>query len=289
MDGAPGARVVVLGAMLVLCPSSAWSQPTVDRDRDGGPKLSSRAVLVIDNRTDKVLLSRNASAVRSIASLTKLQAALVLLDRGLKLGEGTVITRDDWKVALDGCRTRLELKWTYRNLDLLHAALMSSDNRAVSALARASGLNANGLVQAMNERARRVGLKQTHFVGPVGIEPGNVSTATEIARIVREASRSKVLRGIMGKAEYQVKPMRGYLKVQYRNSNPLVGTKGLAFIASKTGYNHSAGYCLATAVKVPDLGNITVVLLGAKQKADRSIDMNRILRWLRAGGRQRRV
>ena len=97
-------------------------------------------MLVLDNRTDKVLLSRNAGQSHSIASLTKLQAALVFLDRGLKLEQGTVINRDDWKVALDGCRTRLELKWTYRNLDLLHAALMSSDNRAVSALARATGL-----------------------------------------------------------------------------------------------------------------------------------------------------
>lgn len=246
-------------------------------------------MLVIDNRTDKVLLSRNANEVRSLASLTKLQAALVFLDRNLKLDEGTVINRDDWKVALDGCRTRLELKWTYRNSDLLHAALMSSDNRAISALGRATGLSANGLVQAMNERARRQGLRQTHFVGPAGIEAGNVSTATEIARIVREASRQKVLRAIMGKPEHLVKPMRGYLKVHYRNSNPLVGTKGIAFLASKTGYNHAAGYCLASVAKVHDLGTLTVVLLGCKRKADRSLDMLRILRWLRAGGRQRRV
>jgi D-alanyl-D-alanine endopeptidase (penicillin-binding protein 7) len=244
---------------------------------------------VLDNKTGKVLLSRNADQVRSIASLTKLQAALVFMDRGLALEKGTVINRDDWKVALDGCRTRLELKWTYRNLDLLHAALMSSDNRAVSALGRAAGLSSNGLVQAMNERARRVGLKHTQFVGPVGIEPGNVSTATEVGRIVREASQSKVLRSIMNKAEYQVKPVRGYLKVHYRNSNPLVGTKGLTFLASKTGYNTKAGYCLASVASTQDLGSLTVVLLGCKRKPERGIDLLRILRWLRAGGRQKRV
>jgi serine-type D-Ala-D-Ala endopeptidase (penicillin-binding protein 7) len=236
-----------------------------------------------------MLLGRNAQEVRSIASLTKLMAALVYLDRGLKLEEGTVVNRDDWKVALDGCRTRLELKWTYRNLDLLHAAMMASDNRAISALARAVGLTPNGLVQAMNERARRMGLTHTQFVGPAGIEIGNVSTAWEMSRIVREASRHRVLRTIMGKSEYQVKPMRGYLKVWYRNTNPLVGEKGISFHASKTGYNHRAGYCLASVASVHDLGDLTIVLLGCKHKADRIVEMRKILRWLRAGGRQKAV
>jgi D-alanyl-D-alanine endopeptidase (penicillin-binding protein 7) len=261
----------------------------VERDRDGGPKLSARAVLVLDNKSGKVLLARNAEQVRSIASLTKVMAALVFLDRGLKLEKGTEINRDDWKVALDGCRTRLELKWTYKNLDLLHAALMASDNRAVSALGRAVGLSSNGLVQAMNERARRMGLKKTQFVGPVGIEPGNVSTASEVAKIMREASRDRHLRSVMGKAEYQVKPLRGYLKHYYRNSNTLVGSKGLGFQASKTGYNHKAGYCLANVVSAGDVGSLTVVLLGCKRKPERTIDLLRILRWLRAGGRQKAV
>jgi len=275
---------VLLGGLV----SSSSAAADLEKDRDGGPKLSAKAVLVLDGN-GKPLLARRADEVRSIASLTKVQAALVMLDRGLKLDAGTVISRDDWKVALDGCRTRLELKWTYRNLDLLHAALMSSDNRAVSALGRAVGLQANGLVQAMNERARKVGLKSTHFIGPVGIEPGNVSTAWEVSKIVREASKHRALRSIMGKAEYQVKPMKGYLKVVYRNSNPLVGNKGMSFLASKTGYNHAAGYCLATVLQVRDLGGLTIVLLGAKHKADRPNDMTRILRWLRAGGRQKRV
>lgn len=278
----------MLCLLLLSAAGRAGAEP-VERDRDGGPKLSARAVLVIDNKTGRTLLARNADQVRSIASLTKVMGALVFLDRGLKLDKGTEINRDDWKVALDGCRTRLELKWTYRNQDLLHAALMASDNRAVSALGRAVGLSSNGLVQAMNERARKMGLKKTQFVGPVGIEPGNVSTAAEVAKIIREASRERTLRSIMGKAEYQVKPLRGYLKHFYRNSNTLVGTKGIGFQASKTGYNHKAGYCLASVVNVGDVGNLTVVLLGCKRKPERTIDLNRILRWLRAGGRQKTV
>ncbi len=287
----PAARTAAGGllCLLLLAAAARAGAEPVERDRDGGPKLSARAVLVIDNKTGKTLLARNAEQVRSIASLTKVMGALVFLDRGLKLDKGTEINRDDWKVALDGCRTRLELKWTYKNLDLLHAAMMASDNRAVSALGRAVGLSSNGLVQAMNEKARKLGLKHTQFVGPVGIEPGNVSTASEVAKLVREASRDKTLRLVMGKAEHQVKPLKGYLKVVYRNSNTLVGTKGLSFQASKTGYNHKAGYCLASVLSVGDLGSLTVVLLGCKRKPERTIDLNRILRWLRAGGRQKAV
>jgi D-alanyl-D-alanine endopeptidase (penicillin-binding protein 7) len=278
--------------MMAVLLTSVWTWPStalsVPLDKDGGPKLSAKAVLVLHNKTGKVLLARRATEVRSIASLTKLQAALVFIGRGLKLDKGTVINRDDWKVALQGCRTRLELKWTYSNRDLLHAALMSSDNRAISALGRAVGLHANALVQAMNEKARKMGLRKTRFRGPVGIDPGNQSTAWEIARIVRAASKERSLSQVMGKKEHWVKPMKGYLKHFYRNTNPLVGArKDVVFLASKTGYNSKAGYCVASVAKASGVGTITIVLLGCKRKADRPRDTKRIIRWLRSGGQQK--
>ena len=274
-------------SLVLLAPSAASARPLA---KDGGPQLSAQAVLVLKNKTGKALLARQATDVRSVASLTKLMAALVFIDRGLKLDKGTAISREDWKVALKGCRTRLELNWTYRNRDLLHAALMASDNRAVSALGRAVGLHANALVQAMNERARRMGLRKTHFKGPVGIDVGNKSTTWEMSRIVREAARTKALSQIMAKKIHQVKPMKGYLKVYYRNTNPLVGTyPGVHFTASKTGYNHAAGYSLAAVANVRGFGELTFVLLGCKRKADRAKDMKKIIRWLRMGGRQKNI
>ena len=281
-------RLITTSVLLALLIPGAVGARSLARD--GGPRLSAQAVLVLKNKTGKALLARNATEVRSIASLTKLMAALVFIDRGLKLDKGTVITREDWKVALKGCRTRLELKWTYSNRDLLHAALMASDNRAVSALGRAVGLHANALVQAMNERARRMGLRKTHFKGPVGIDVGNKSTTWEMSRIVREASRTKALNRIMSKNLHRVKPMKGYLKVYYRNTNPLVGKlPGVHFTASKTGYNHAAGYSLAAVAKVRGFGELTFVLLGCKRKVDRVTDMKKIIRWLRSGGRQKSI
>ncbi|MBW2732135.1 MAG: D-alanyl-D-alanine carboxypeptidase [Deltaproteobacteria bacterium] len=253
-----------------------------------GPKLSAKAALVIHNASGKVLFAKSATTSRPIASLTKLQVALVVRRRGLALQKGTVLTRVDHQVALRGARTRLELKWKYRNLDLLHASLMASDNRATSALGRSVGLNANALVQAMNELARIQGLKKTTFRGPVGLDYGNKSTCWEVARIVRQASKDPVLRKVMGKSEYLLKPMIGYIKVRYRNTNPRVGKKAsMKFLASKTGFNDKAGYCLAAVVKLPRLGEVTYVLLGSKSKWLRVVDQGKLLSFIRSQGETR--
>lgn len=257
--------------------------PTVAPDpREVGLALDARALLVLQAANGKVLLARQPHALRAIASLTKLAAALVVRRQGLRLQAGTTIDRADWQVALGGARTRLELNWTYRNLDLLHAALLSSDNRAVSALGRAVGLDAKGLVRGMNALAQELELRRTRFAGPVGIDPGNVSTAWEVARLVLAASRDPVLRDVMRKAEYRVTPLRGYLSNHYRNTNPLVGQRaGEPFLASKTGFNAEAGYCLAAVVELRGLGPVAIVVLGAKSKARRVRDLETLLRWLR--------
>jgi D-alanyl-D-alanine endopeptidase (penicillin-binding protein 7) len=273
-----------LGVVICL----ALASPAAALAKKDSPQLTAKAVLVLETSTGKALLARNASEVRPIASLTKLMAALVVRRRGIELDRGTVINREDWKVALEGCRTRLELNWTYSNRDLLHAALMSSDNRAVSALGRAVKLHANGLVQAMNEQARRLGLKKTEFRGPVGIDPKNVSTPWEMARIVRAASKDKTLSEIMGKREHMIKPMRGYLKHYYRNTNPLVQkTKGVKFLATKTGYNSKADYCLAAVAEFKGRGVVTIVILGSKSKYARARDLRRIIHWVKGGARKK--
>ena len=131
-----------------------------------------------------------------------------------------------------------------------------------------------------------MGLTHTRFRGPVGIEHDNQSTAREMARIVRQASKDEVLSAIMRKAQWRVKPLRGYLAINYRNTNPLVGrTRPARFIASKTGFNDAAGYCLAAVAEFPQLGPVTLVLLGSKSKAWRVRDAQAILEWVAKHGR----
>jgi len=263
-------------------PAAVSSAPASPRD-DGGPVLSARAVLALQLSSGAVLLGRRIHERRSIASLTKVAATLVIRRHGLRPQAGTVIDRADWQVALGGARTRLELNWTYRNLDLLHAALLSSDNRAVSALGRAVGLDAKGLVRGMNALSQELGLRQTHFASPVGIDPRDVSTAWEVGRLIVAASRDPVLSAVMRQAEHRVTPLRGYLSLHYRNTNPLVGQRpGLRFLASKTGFNTEAGYCLAVVVELRALGPVAFVLLGAKSKAWRVRDLETLIRWVSA-------
>jgi D-alanyl-D-alanine endopeptidase (penicillin-binding protein 7) len=249
------------------------------------PQLRAHAVLALHSDSGTVLLSRNATEQRAIASLTKLVAALVVREKGLPLDGAMTLNRADYRVALGGARTRLELEWSYHNRDLLRAALMSSDNRAVSALGRAVNLDAEALVAAMNAYVRGMGLERTRFEGPVGLHHGNRSTAWELARIARRASKDPVLREVMSTPEYRVRPKRGYLSVHYRNTNPFVGnTKAGAFIASKTGYNAVAGYCIAAVIAMPRLGPVSIVLLGSKSKYGRVDDLRRVLRWLQRHG-----
>jgi len=274
-------RVRVWGVAVLLVGGLVAS---VDRAEGGSDPLSvltAKSVLVLDNPSGKVLYARNAGEVRSIASLTKLMAALVFRQRGLALRKGTRINRQDYKVALGGSRTRLELKWTYRNRDLLHAALMASDNRAVSALGRAVRLDARGLVREMNALAKRMDLNRTHFRGPVGLHYGNVSTAWDLSRIVRRAAKDPVLRKVMGTSTYTVRPMRGYINVHYRNTDPFVGASSrLHFRATKTGFNRRAGYCIAVVVDIRGHGPVTVVLLGSRSAIARVEDLRKVFRWL---------
>src|SRR5439155_8704612 len=122
------------------------------------------------------LVMKNADEVRPIASISKLMAALVVLDAKIDFEAITQITDSDRQIANGGARSRLNVGQSFTNRDLLHAALMASDNRAVPALGRAVGLNPRDLVGAMNAKAKELGMKSTRFEDPVGLNPGNSST-----------------------------------------------------------------------------------------------------------------
>lgn len=249
------------------------------------PELSATSALVLHHRSGRVLWARNATQVRSIASLTKIVAALVVRARGLDLKRATRIERADHLVGLGGCRTRLQLRWTYRNHDLLRAALMASDNRAVSALGRSVELDARGLVGAMNAFVRRHGLRKTRFGNPVGITPDNVSTAWEMAQLIRLASQDPVLSRVMSTRSYRVEPVKGRGAILYSNTNTLLGQlAGVRFRASKTGYNRSAGYCFAATADIRGLGQTSIVSLGSRSKNRRIMDAASLLRWARRHG-----
>ncbi|MBN2723736.1 MAG: D-alanyl-D-alanine carboxypeptidase [Deltaproteobacteria bacterium] len=232
---------------------------TYSKKRSERPVAQAYVVMTLDG---KVLKSRNGDSVRSIASLSKMMATLVILDEGLLLNKKTMMTDYDWKVAKGGCRTRLKRNKSYTNRDLLHAAILGSDNRAIPALGRSVGLNAQVLTSKMNSKAKNMGLKHTIFKDPTGINPGNVSTAKEIVQILKAAYNNKVLSKIMSTPSYTVK-VKGLRSIIYNNTNILTRYRKYGIGAGKTGFNSKAGYCLATIVKEKNKNPIAYVILGS--------------------------
>lgn len=269
-----------LGLLLAV---TLWSDPVSARRRR--PKIRSKAVLLVSFDGRKVLHQRHAGQVRSIASLSKLMAALVVMDHKLKLDAITTISSVDVQVGSGGCRTRLLKGMKVRNKDLLHAALLASDNRAISALGRAVGLTPKRLVAAMNARARKMKLTRTRFLDPVGINHGNVSTAYEVAKILRQAVLNPVLQKVMRTRNYFFHPIWPKRRsINYHNTNALVHRLRFPVYGGKTGFNNKAGYCFASAMRLPGVGPVLAVFLGSSSKTRRFADFYSLLDQLKRRG-----
>ncbi len=247
--------------------------------RHPGPE----AYVVREVGSRRVLLGRGVHRVHAIASLTKLMAVLVVVERHLNLRGVTRLERIDLKTAAGGARTRLLLGARYRNQDLLHAALLASDNAAVSALGRAVGLSPEALTAAMNRRARLMGLRHTRFLDPVGIDHGNVSTAWEVSFVLEAAIANPVLRRVMVTPEHYVQavwPRRHH--INYLSTNLLLFRRRWRVVGGKTGFNSAAGYCFAGAVKLTGFGRpLLGVVLGSRGKLRRFQDFAELIAQVR--------
>jgi|JI10StandDraft_1071094.scaffolds.fasta_scaffold37935_3 D-alanyl-D-alanine endopeptidase (penicillin-binding protein 7) len=245
------------------------------------PEIKSKAAVVLDADTGAEIFAKDADEVRAIASTTKIFVAMAVRKRQLDLDAWTAITREDAEAARGGSRTRLDIGQEFRNQDLLRAMLISSDNRAPTALGRAVGLSRDELIAAMNKLAKDLGLKRTKFTDSSGLR-GNVSTAREMALALRAAHRDPVLAEIMATTYYVVKSRSGVNKIAYGSTNqPMVaGTHRVT--GGKTGFTRAAGYCFITGAEFGGRRYL-LAFLGAEQKATRFADFGRVASWLEAG------
>lgn len=271
-------RLLALGVTSVVALGVLAGPTWADDDL---PDIRSKAAIVLDARTGTEIFGKSADDVRPIASTTKIFVAMVVRRRGIELDGWTKITRTDVKAALGGSRTRLDLHESFKNRDLLHAMLMSSDNRAPTALGRAVGLEPRELVAAMNKLAKELGLKKTKFTDTSGLH-GNVSTAREMAKALRIALEDKVLRDIMSTQWHRVVSKDRSATIDYTTTNLPLQSKRHAVIGGKTGYTRPAGYCYITGAKFGGR-EVMLVFLGAPQKLTRFGDFNRVADWLERG------
>jgi len=276
-------RVALVACVLLLAAAGEARAGIPDLTEDGRANVQAASAIAVDVDNGAEYFAKNADDVRAIASTGKIFVAMVVRARGLDLDGLTEITRTEVRAARGGARTRLEFRHEFRNLDLLRAMLIASDNRAPTALARAVGLDPDGLIAAMNQLAKKMGLTHTHFVGPCGLKE-NVSTAREMAIALRAALRDPLLREIMGTKEIEVRSIHSRpRRIHYRNTNKALLRQRFPVIGGKTGYTDEAGYCLILEAKLAGR-TVVVAIYGAHEKLTRFGDFNRLARWIEGGG-----
>jgi D-alanyl-D-alanine endopeptidase (penicillin-binding protein 7) len=245
--------------------------------RGGQPNVQALGALVVEE-SGRPVFARNPDKERPIASISKLAATLAVAEHGIELEGLSTINRGDLEVAKGGARSRLLEGMTLSNRDLLHAALMGSDNRAIPALGRAVKLTPAQLTTAMNAKVRALGLKNTRFHEPTGLSTGNVSTPREIIALLRAVIANPILGPITRRAEYDAHPV-GKPPIHYNNTNHPAQRNNVQVLGGKTGYNDDARYCLVVATKIE--GRIYfMAFLGDDGKMTRFGDVARVADWL---------
>lgn len=241
-----------------------------------GLVLGSASALVIDQSTGAVLFEKNPGAVLPIASISKLMTAMVALDAQPNMEETLSIAEDDVDT-LRGSHSRLRVGTRLAREDMLRLALMSSENRAASALARHYPGGRGAFVAAMNLKAQELELHETHFDDPTGLTATNVSSARDLVKLVAAAHQYPLIRKFTTSTEYQVAVLgRPQL---FHNTNSLVKSASWDIGLSKTGYINEAGKCLVMQAWLNKKPTI-IVLLDSLGKMTRIGDANRIKRWV---------
>jgi D-alanyl-D-alanine endopeptidase (penicillin-binding protein 7) len=240
--------------------------------------LRSSSALVLDADTGEVVVDKNSDEVTPIASITKLMTAMVILDRHLDLDQRIVISREDIDT-IKGTRSRLRPGNVLTRGELLLLGLMASENRAAAALGRTYPGGLEPFTAAMNAKASALGMHDSRFVDPTGLSPLNVSSARDLAKLVRAAHDYSVIRDFTTRSKATVRVSERGRPLTYVNTNSLVRGHRWDVGLSKTGYISEAGRCLVMRVRLASR-DLIVVLLDSWGRYSRIGDAQRIKRWV---------
>jgi D-alanyl-D-alanine endopeptidase (penicillin-binding protein 7) len=247
---------------------------------DGNPNLRSESALVIDAKGN-LIYGKDVDAVRPIASITKLMTAMVILDAGLDLDEKITITKADRDlVQLTG--SRLEYGATLSRREMILLAIMSSENRAATALGRAYPGGQAEFVDQMNAKAASLGMNHSHFADPAGLHVENQSTARDLGRMVTAAMDYDLIREASTTRRLEVRPYPKRGPLNYANTNRLLKNESWDIALSKTGYINESGRCLVMQAVIEG-EPVSIVLLNSFGKLTPFGDSNRLRKWMLAG------
>ena len=240
------------------------------------PDVRAAAAIIFDPEDGKVLYEENSQDKRSIASITKVMTTVVFLEDNPDLSRVVTVERGD-VYAASTTYLRANDRITLDNV--LHLTLIASDNAAARILARVSHGGTAAFVERMNEKALELGLENTSFADPSGLNPDNISSAYDLSRLITFAASDDRISPIMRTADYTVTTNRRTFQI--RSTNRLVRGGDVEVMGGKTGFITKAGYCLATLLRLPQSDHkIAVVVLGATSNNGRFWETQHLFNWL---------
>lgn len=264
----------------VICAGTSFSQPSLAAHftgLKGDPDLRSASVLVINAQGD-VIYGKDVDKVRSIASITKLMTAMVVLDSGLNLDEKISVSKDD-RDMLQLTGSRLDYGATLSRREMIMIAIMASENRAASTLGRNHPGGMDAFVAAMNNKAASLGMSRSHFADPAGLNPDNQSTASDLMKMLDAAQNYALIQEASITTRMEVRPYKRRGPLVYGNTNRLLKNASWEIALSKTGYINEAGRCLVMQAMI-DGERVSIVLLNSFGKLTPFGDSNRLRKWL---------
>jgi len=283
---AGAAAIFVIGRNIVLTEigSTPLATPVAGRrafDFDlpdsnicAGIRLNVKSGIAIDNKTHKVLYCYNADSMMPVASISKLLTAMVVLDN-YKPDSIMTITEDD---GTNSAKSSLRIGERITVRDLLHVALIRSDNRAARAISRSISPTYEAFANKMNAKAREIGLANTVMYEPTGLDERNRSTAADCARLINQAMLYPVIARITSLKDYTYRTVNRNKLKRVFNTNKLVFSK-YRILAGKTGYISESDYCLTTVMEDGSGRKVTVVVLGAPGPQTRFREARRLATW----------
>jgi D-alanyl-D-alanine endopeptidase (penicillin-binding protein 7) len=240
------------------------------------PDVRAAAAIIFNPETGQILWEENGQDKRSIASITKVMTAVVFLEDNPDLSRQITIERGDVYAAPT---TFLRANERVSLDNVLHLTLIASDNAAARALARVSHGGTSAFIERMNEKALELGLENTSFADPSGLNPANVSSAYDLSRLISFAAGDERISPIMRKAHYTLATSRRTITIN--NTNRLVQGGDVDVMGGKTGFISKAGYCLATLLRLPHSNQqVAVVVLGAGSNQGRFWETRHLFNWL---------
>jgi D-alanyl-D-alanine endopeptidase (penicillin-binding protein 7) len=271
--------ITLPGIVLLACLLSMVAQASNFTGLEGNPGLRSASAMVV-NAEGGVIYGKDIDTIRPIASITKLMTAMVILDSDVDLDEKITVTKADRDlVQLTGSRLEYGASLSRRKMILL--AIMSSENRAATALGRTYPGGMSQFVKKMNQKATELGMTNSHFADPAGLNVNNTSTARDLVKMVTAAQEYALIKQASTTTRIEVRPYAKRGPLVYGNTNRLLKNKTWDIALSKTGYINEAGRCLVMQANIEG-ERVSIILLNSFGKLTPFGDSNRLRKWMLA-------